>query len=154
MCPIPESGRVYYFEVTIECNPTGKYAAHHVNPTAPFPRLTCQLSTWAVGFCEEHTPLNLHVGWGERSWGYHSDDGSAFAEGSDYRFGEGFGENDTVGCGINFDRETAFFTKNGRIVGMSTYLYSLSFHPGMGCSGRAPSSLSRVYPIAPGSPEN
>lgn len=73
-----------------------------------------------MGFCEEVTRLNQALGWGERSWAWHGDDGLVLEEDKDYelsRFSKAYGESDTIGCGIDFDNESAFYTKNGRIVG-------------------------------------
>lgn len=58
------------------------------------------------------------LGWDEGSWGYHGDDGKIFEQNNAGRpFGEKFKEEDIIGCGVNFDKETAFFTKNGNLIG-------------------------------------
>jgi hypothetical protein len=61
------------------------------------------------------------VGWDERSWGYHGDDGSTFCEGLNnirgQKYGETYHKGDVIGCGINFRNKIAFFTKNGNIIG-------------------------------------
>lgn len=73
-----------------------------------------------VGFCEEHAPLDRMLGWGEESWGYHGDDGKIF---HDAPYGKSYGPTyetgDTIGCGVNFKDETAFFSKNGSVIGKS-----------------------------------
>ena len=53
-------------------------------------------------------------GWEQDSWGYHGDDGHVFCcSGSKTKYGPKFGTKDTVGCGLNFRDNTAFFTLNG-----------------------------------------
>lgn len=75
-----------------------------------------------VGFCEASAlDLSQMVGWGSETWGYHSDDGKTF-EGPTWSgdpFGPQYAEGDVIGCGVDFTDETAFYTKNGRIIGMS-----------------------------------
>jgi len=76
----------------------------------------------AIGFCEDTAPLGRMIGWSEGSWGYHGDDGAVYQEGA-YRFLDcyGYGENEVIGCGINFEKNIAFFTKNGKVIGKSPY---------------------------------
>lgn len=77
-----------------------------------------------VGFGEEMFNL-LHCmpGWYPGSWGYHGDDGCSFNEsGSGKGYGPTFDEGDIIGCGVNFERETAFFTKNGEMLGRQDQL--------------------------------
>lgn len=70
-----------------------------------------------MGFCEEHAWLNLAIGWDEQSWGWHGDDGDAFAGNVYDTFGPPYGERNTIRCGVDFDDESAFFTRDGEIVG-------------------------------------
>ena len=72
----------------------------------PPPPVATQLCDTAVGCCGR---------------GYHSDDGRLYAgSGVGADFGPGFGEGDTVGCGV-FQAENDdlcfFFTKNGVLLG-------------------------------------
>ncbi|RYP70535.1 hypothetical protein DL769_004928 [Monosporascus sp. CRB-8-3] len=99
MSPIRELGNVYYFEVTIEKNKDPRH--------------------WAVGFCEEDARLNLAVGWDEGAWGWHGDDGDVFTENIYFAFSGPYDQGNTVGCGVDFDNESAFFTKDGEIVGQA-----------------------------------
>ncbi|KAL7973294.1 ran-binding protein [Trichoderma sp. SZMC 28014] len=82
--------------------------------------LTPRYRRYAIGFCDERTPLDgVQLGWQYTSWGYHGDDGTT-SHGSRYRstsFGEAYGEGDVIGCGVNFAEEIAFYTVNGEIVG-------------------------------------
>jgi len=65
--------------------------------------------------------MNIMLGWRQGSWGYHGDDGSAFNSGQNADtgdpFGEKYDEGDVIGCGVNFNEETAFYTKNEKIIG-------------------------------------
>jgi hypothetical protein len=63
------------------------------------------------------------------SWGYHSDDGRIFSisilenldlGGPTYTFG------DTIGLGVLPRRRCAFFTKNGRFLGISVWFFTFS----------------------------
>lgn len=75
---------------------------------------------YAIGFCDERTPLGgAQLGWRKTSWGYHGDDGAVFHGRSTHctAFGSIYGEGDVIGCGINFDKEIAFYTMNGHVIG-------------------------------------
>lgn len=78
-----------------------------------------------IGFSEASAlDLSQMVGWDNGTWGYHSDDGKTFSNSywpGDH-FGEEYKEGDVIGCGVNFTDETAFYTKNGIIIGMSQKL--------------------------------
>ncbi|KAJ3579867.1 hypothetical protein NPX13_g696 [Xylaria arbuscula] len=96
---MPNDAMVYYFEVTIE-----KLVLRdgETNPEV------------AVGFCEEHVPLDQMVGWNDGSWGYHSDTGTLFTDNEDIGVEyEKYGEGTTIGCGVDFRDHTTFFTKDG-----------------------------------------
>ena len=57
-------------------------------------------------------------GWDSGSWGYHGDDGHSFNEsGRGKGYGPTYDQGDIIGCGVNFERGTAFFTKNGEMLG-------------------------------------
>jgi hypothetical protein len=55
---------------------------------------------------------------GSSSWGYHGDDGQVRTSSTlwepDYNKFEGFGDGDTIGCGVDFEKGTVFWTKNGK----------------------------------------
>lgn len=81
--------------------------------------------------------LNSLPGWGRDSWGYHGDDGNAFASERDGKpFGPQFTSKssythpyldrtgltclvagDVIGCGIDFKLSKVFYTKNGVLLG-------------------------------------
>jgi hypothetical protein len=57
-------------------------------------------------------------GWEPNSWAYHGDDGQVyFTRDQGKPYGTKYGRGDTIGCGINFKSNTAFFTKNGVRIG-------------------------------------
>lgn len=92
------------------------------------------------------------VGWVSGTWGYHSDDGKTF-EGPTWSgdpFGEEYKEGDVIGCGVNFTDETAFYTKNGEIIGMLQYVVPRIDIGLIGCSrslGQAFKNVrGRLYP--------
>jgi hypothetical protein len=53
-------------------------------------------------------------GWERNSWGFHGDDGQVYHD-SAYgtKYARGFTTGDVIGCGVSFEKKTAFFTKNG-----------------------------------------
>ena len=79
------------------------------------------------------SPLTRHVGWTRGSLGWHGDTGEVFCNNEKHPLGPSFGydpdliqENnvtnaptqpDVVGVGMEPDRRTVFFTKNGTLVG-------------------------------------
>lgn len=62
-------------------------------------------------------------GWqnkGSRSWGYHGDDGNLFDNNMMPREKHPsgtYGPGDVIGCGVDFAKETMFFTRNGETSG-------------------------------------
>lgn len=63
-------------------------------------------------------------GWIEHSWGYHGDDGKVFhSKGSGEAYADCFTTGDIIGCGVDFKRSAAFFTKNGVSLGNEPNLH-------------------------------
>lgn len=93
-----------------------------------------------MGFCEENSPLDIMLGWLEGSWGYHGDDGKVFDCRRGSTYGPVYDEGAVIGCGVNFKEETAFYTVNGEVIGMSHIYrrYTMHFKPSV-----LPSSIGR-----------
>lgn len=71
-------------------------------------------TTIAVGFSTKTAMLSRPIGWEQESWGYHGDDGRAFAGQQSGRvYGPSYTKGDVIGCGINYRENHAFFTRNG-----------------------------------------
>ncbi|QSS61968.1 ran-binding protein [Histoplasma capsulatum] len=69
-----------------------------------------------VGFTSNKASLERLPGWEQESWAYHGDDGRTFfgeTQGQGKLYGPKYSVNDTIGCGVNFSTNTAFFTRNG-----------------------------------------
>lgn len=49
--------------------------------------------------------------------GYHGDDGRRYSDGYGLPYAEVFSAGDTIGCGVNSNKSTVFYTKNGRFLG-------------------------------------
>ena len=74
----------------------------------------------AIGFSTSDFSLERLPGWEPKSWAYHGDDGKAFeGTSSGHPYKTGFGVDDIVGCGIDFNKGHAFFTKNGQDLGIA-----------------------------------
>ncbi|KAI8060754.1 hypothetical protein BC940DRAFT_350428 [Gongronella butleri] len=88
-----------------------------------------------IGFCTRDNDLNRLPGWDQGSYGFHGDDGHAFAgSGTGRNFGPSFTTNDVIGCGIDFTNQTGFYTKNGTMIGVAFENISTSetFYPVVG----------------------
>ena len=109
--PLPAGLERYYFEVTSQ--PVGAIDDGVELPEYP---------EMAVGFCTLGASAISFPGWpprsgapSARSWAYHGDDGgmgdsaSRFDADEERRYKPG----DTVGCGVDFNKSTMWFTKNG-----------------------------------------
>ena len=76
-------------------------------------------SAMAIGFCGEFSDLTQsRPGWNMWSVGYHGDVGWIFEAytRSKYRIGRKFRPGNTVGCGIDYDRNEYYFTLGGEVV--------------------------------------
>lgn len=75
-------------------------------------------TTIAIGFSARGASLSRPVGWEPETWGYHGDDGRCFTGQNIGRsYGPSFTTGDVIGCGVNFRDHTAFWTKNGLMLG-------------------------------------
>ncbi|ODN78193.1 hypothetical protein L198_07982 [Cryptococcus wingfieldii CBS 7118] len=87
----------------------------------------------SVGWMVKGRNLRRLVGWTAGTWGWHGDDGMLFrGQGAGEPFSEGWGEGDTVGCGVDYIKKTAFFTKNGRLMGTKQIDLPSELHPAVG----------------------
>jgi hypothetical protein len=128
---IPQHDNIYYFEITIKKG--AKRSSRYVEPTPhrvlgnsitnsmltfhSFSELGLDL---AVGFCEENMQMSSMLGMTKWSWGYHGDDGRCFDDQNSEEgriYGLTYDQGDTIGCGVNFAENLAFYTKNGEIIG-------------------------------------
>ncbi|KAK9899895.1 SPRY-domain-containing protein [Cystobasidium minutum MCA 4210] len=106
--PIPPLTGIYYFEVDIVSKGQKGYIG--------------------IGFSSRAVDLERLPGWNPESYGYHGDDGKAFAcSGTGQAYSERFGSGDIIGCGIDFVAKRAFFVKNGKWLG---YVFDLSYQLG------------------------
>ncbi|KAM0281568.1 hypothetical protein ACHAQH_003437 [Verticillium albo-atrum] len=94
----PQCG-IYYYEVTIL---SGKRDDTVVG----------------IGFSGKTVALSRPPGWEPESYGYHGDDGHCYAAHSGGKsYGPPFTTDDVIGCGVNFRTGSAFYTKNGHMLG-------------------------------------
>jgi len=56
-------------------------------------------------------------GWQYRSFAYHGDDGHVGVGNHGLPYADKYTKNDTIGCGVNCEEGTAYFTKNGKYLG-------------------------------------
>ncbi|KAI2630075.1 ran-binding protein [Xylaria nigripes] len=120
---MPSQAGIYYFEVTILSK-----RKDEVNVS--------------VGFVGKNVSLSRPPGWEPDSWGFHGDDGEIYA-GNDAGNNAGhhtgkkyadthFGGGDVIGCGVNFRTGQAFFTKNGRNLGLAFRDVKGQLYPAVG----------------------
>ena len=67
-----------------------------------------------IGCSGASASLEKLPGWEPDSWAYHGDDGKSFCAANQGKpYGPTFTSGDVIGCGVNFTKGCAFFTKNG-----------------------------------------
>ncbi|TFK57664.1 SPRY-domain-containing protein [Heliocybe sulcata] len=96
--PIPPACGIYYYEVMIIAKGTR--------------------GGISVGLASDQVRLSRIPGWEPHSWGYRGEDGLVFAsDKTGTPYGPRFEDHDTIGCGMDFTQNKAFFTRNGRFLG-------------------------------------
>ncbi|KAI1336723.1 SPRY domain-containing protein [Xylariaceae sp. FL0016] len=99
--PMPVQAGIYYFEVTLMSRRRDETSV-------------------CVGFGTRSGNLQRLPGWEPDSYGYHGDDGEVYSGSSQgKRYLDTFGPGDIIGCGVNFFSGQAFFTKNGKDLGIA-----------------------------------
>lgn len=79
----------------------------------------------AVGLATEDFHVQTRMpGWDRESFGFHGDDGGIFHNSGSMlsQFSSHFGVGDTIGCGVDYQRQAIFYTRNGEFLG---YAFSL-----------------------------
>jgi Ran-binding protein 9/10 len=111
---------LYYFEITV-------VELRKENP--------CFIG---IGLSKKDAATVGMCGWEVDSFGYHSDDGNLLENGNKgYAHGEPYSEGETVGCGVDPDTFSMFFTKNGRHVGDVFGLHGAVYPVVTLCGGHA-----------------
>ncbi|KAI0173173.1 ankyrin repeat-containing domain protein [Hypoxylon sp. FL1284] len=116
------NGRIYYFEVTIE-------ALGYMSVTDSFHR---SLDGFYVGFCDDTMPADSTLGC-PGSWGFCSTHGYLTQPGMwKIEYYESYDDvGTTIGCGVNFAHGTAFFTRNGVMMGKAFAGISGKLYPAL-----------------------
>ena len=92
-----------------------------------------------IGLTGKGSRLNGMPGWSKDTVGYHGDNGLVYynyninKKPMKMKYGPTFGTGDVVGCGIDFDSNTVFFTKKGISFGIAkTNLTKQPWYPTIG----------------------
>ncbi|KAG9188374.1 ran-binding protein [Alternaria panax] len=114
--PMPRQCGIYYYEMTvISKGKDGRMIG--------------------IGFSGQKVALSRIPGWEPDSYAYHGDDGQIFSNTTSGKsYGPKFGTLDVIGCGINFRTNTAFFTKNGHMLGTAfrDLKFNVPYYPTVG----------------------
>ncbi|KAF0489341.1 SPRY-domain-containing protein [Gigaspora margarita] len=98
--PIPSNCKLFYFEISI------------IDKS--------ENGTIAIGICTESAKLKTMPGCEDNSWAYYNDNGDFYDSSIiNVPYGPMFNTGDTIGCCLNFRKNTAFFTKNGIHLGIA-----------------------------------
>lgn len=117
--PIPSSCNIYYFEIRVlNAGEDGAIS---------------------IGLTGKGSRLNALPGWSKDTIGYHGDNGLVYYNDNinkkpmKMKYGPTFGTGDVVGCGIDFDSNTVFFTRNSISFGIAkTNLKKQPWYPTIG----------------------
>lgn len=113
--PMPRQCGVYYYEITVISKGKDGYVDWRSGETHTNVRRSRMIG---IGFSGPKVALSRIPGWEPDSYAYHGDDGQVFSNTTSGKsYGPKFGTLDVIGCGINFRTNTAFFTKNGHMLG-------------------------------------
>lgn len=113
--PMPRQCGIYYYEITVISKGKDGYVSLKLDNAHT--NTLCRRMI-GVGFSGAKVALSRIPGWEPDSYAYHGDDGQVFSNTtSGKNYGPKFGTLDVIGCGINFRTNTAFFTKNGHMLG-------------------------------------
>lgn len=87
-------------------------------------------------------------GW-NNGWGYHGDDGKKYsASGPAEPYGPTYTKGDKIGCGVNFEDESIYYTKNGQFLGKKFTLHPLNDAENLKRTGTADRNLrGQLYPV-------
>uniref|UniRef100_A0A0G4G877 B30.2/SPRY domain-containing protein n=1 Tax=Chromera velia CCMP2878 TaxID=1169474 RepID=A0A0G4G877_9ALVE len=111
--PAPTERLVYYFEVDIIDSGTR--------------------GSIVVGLADKTFLLNRQPGWEANSYGYRAEDGKKFISSNRGEpYGPPFTKGDTIGCGINYQKDSIFFTHNGVDLGRAGTLGDSEYFPTIG----------------------
>jgi len=115
---IPKDAGIYYFEIKVLSK--GVYGRAY------------------IGLKALGTNLQNAPGWDLGTYAYHGDDGKKFASGGDgVPYGPTYSTNDVVGCGVNFNNRTCFFTLNGLFLGMAFCdMHTTNLYPTVGVGSK------------------
>ena len=108
---------VFYYEIQILPNMESSVS---ILPAAVANNIAARSDCVAVGLATKFFLKDRRFpGWDNESYGYHGDDGAIFhGRGRQIgTYGPKFGFNDTVGCGLNYNNMSIFFTLNGKYLG-------------------------------------
>ena len=145
---------ISYFEVSVlgkpkdvvqQQQPHFEFQAHLQQQQHPPPSSSSSPECVAIGLATEDFSLHTRMpGWDRFSFGYHGDDGGIFhGHGNMLReYGPRYGVGDTIGCGVDYQNGSVFFTLNGKLLGTAFTLSKAElqqdFYPVVGMDTHCP----------------